>query len=62
MAQFFLSNKAVEDLSRIYEYAYEFWSDSQADIMLDYLRKNNDPSYLIWLQSYPKKYKYYSSN
>lgn len=31
MAQFFLSNKAVEDLSRIYEYAYEFWSDSQAD-------------------------------
>ena len=31
MAQFFLSNKAVEDLSGIYEYTYEFWSEGQAD-------------------------------
>lgn len=31
MAKYFLTNKAVEDLSKIYEYTYEFWSEYQAD-------------------------------
>ena|SRR5690606_18866636 len=31
MAKYFLTNKAVEDLSKIYEYTYEFWSENQAD-------------------------------
>lgn len=31
MAKYFLTNKAVEDLSRIWEYTYEVWSESQAD-------------------------------
>ena len=31
MAKYVLSNKAVEDLSKIWEYTYEVWSESQAD-------------------------------
>lgn len=31
MAKYFLTNKAVEDLSAIWEYSYEVWSESQAD-------------------------------
>lgn len=31
MARYFFTNKAVEDLSKIYEYTYEFWSENQAD-------------------------------
>jgi toxin ParE1/3/4 len=31
MAKYFLTNKAVEDLSEIWEYTYEVWSESQAD-------------------------------
>lgn len=31
MASYFLSNKAVEDLSKIWEYTYEVWSENQAD-------------------------------
>ena len=31
MAKYFLTNKAVEDLSKIYEYTFEFWSENQAD-------------------------------
>jgi len=31
MAKYFLTNKAVEDLSKIYEYTYGFWSEYQAD-------------------------------
>lgn len=31
MAKYFFTNKAVEDLSKIYEYTYEFWSETQAD-------------------------------
>jgi toxin ParE1/3/4 len=30
MAKYFLTNKAVEDLSKIWEYTYEVWSESQA--------------------------------
>lgn len=31
MAKFLLSNKAVEDLSNIWDYTYEVWSENQAD-------------------------------
>ena len=31
MAKYFLTNKAVEDLSTIWEYTYEVWSENQAD-------------------------------
>ncbi|AZA80010.1 type II toxin-antitoxin system RelE/ParE family toxin [Chryseobacterium sp. G0186] len=31
MAKYLFTNKAVEDLSEIYEYTYEFWSEFQAD-------------------------------
>ena len=31
MAKYFLTNKAIEDLSAIWEYTYEVWSESQAD-------------------------------
>lgn len=31
MAQFKLTNKAVEDLSKIWEHTFEVWSESQAD-------------------------------
>ena len=31
MAKYFLTNKAVEDLSKIYEYTFEFWSENHAD-------------------------------
>lgn len=31
MAKYFLTNKAVEDLSKIWEYTYEVWSESEAD-------------------------------
>ena len=31
MAKYALTNKAVEDLSEIWNYTYEAWSESQAD-------------------------------
>jgi len=31
MANYFLSNKAVEDLSNIWNYTYQTWSENQAD-------------------------------
>ncbi len=31
MGKYFLTNKAVEDISKIYEYTYEFWSENHAD-------------------------------
>lgn len=37
MAKYFLTNKAVEDLSRIWEYTYEAWSESQADKYYEFL-------------------------
>jgi len=39
MANYILTNKAVEDLSNIWNYSFEVWSESQADkyyyILLD---------------------------
>ena len=31
MAKYNLTNKAVEDLARIWDYTFEVWSESQAD-------------------------------
>ena len=31
MAEYYFTNKAVEDLTKIYEYTFEFWSEKQAD-------------------------------
>lgn len=31
MAKYILTNKAVEDLSAIWQYTYEAWSENQAD-------------------------------
>jgi toxin ParE1/3/4 len=31
MTKYFFTNKAVEDLSNIYEYTFHFWSENQAD-------------------------------
>lgn len=31
MAEYSLSNKAVEDLTNIWNYTYDFWSEKQAD-------------------------------
>ncbi len=31
MYRYFLSNKAVDDLSKIWDYTYEVWSENQAD-------------------------------
>jgi len=31
MANYFLTNKAVEDLSEIWEYTFQTWSEAQAD-------------------------------
>ena len=31
MAEYKLTNKAVEDLSKIWDYTFEIWSEKQAD-------------------------------
>lgn len=31
MAKYLLTNKAIQDLSDIYEYTYTFWSEAQAE-------------------------------
>ena len=31
MANYILTNKAVDDLSKIWDYTYEVWSETQAD-------------------------------
>lgn len=37
MAKYFLTNKAVEDLSKIWDYTYEVWSENQADHYYEFL-------------------------
>jgi toxin ParE1/3/4 len=31
MSKYYLTNKAVEDLTKIWDYTYEVWSENQAD-------------------------------
>lgn len=40
MAEYKLTNKAVEDLSNIWEYTFEVWSENQADKYYDGLISN----------------------
>jgi len=40
MAEFKLTNKAVEDLSKIWEYTFEVWSERQADKYYESLISN----------------------
>ncbi len=35
MAKYKLTNKAVEDLSKIWDYTFEVWSEQQADKYYD---------------------------
>lgn len=37
MAKYYLTNKAVEDLSEIWEYTFKNWSEKQADKYYDLL-------------------------
>ncbi len=37
MAKFILSNKAIEDLSNIWNYTFDIWAESQADKYYDLL-------------------------
>ncbi|MDW5289715.1 type II toxin-antitoxin system RelE/ParE family toxin [Formosa sp. PL04] len=37
MAEYKLTNKAVEDLSKIWDYTFEVWSENQADKYYDEL-------------------------
>ena len=40
MPNYFLTNKAVEDLSEIWDYTYEIWSENQADKYYNQLIQN----------------------
>jgi toxin ParE1/3/4 len=40
MAEYKLTNKAVEDLSKIWDYTFEVWSEKQADKYYDGLISN----------------------
>ncbi len=40
MAEYKLTNKAVEDLSKIWDYTFEVWSENQADKYYDELITN----------------------
>ncbi len=40
MAEYKLTNKAVEDLSKIWDYTFEVWSENQADKYYDELIYN----------------------
>ena len=48
MANYILTNKAVEDLSKIWDYTFEVWSESQADkyyfMLLDSCQELTDES------------------
>lgn len=37
MAEYKLTNKAVEDLAKIWDYTFEKWSENQADIYYEML-------------------------
>ena len=49
MAKYLLTNKAVEDLTKIWNYTYEVWSENQADKYYELLINSfdeiaNDPA------------------
>ena len=54
MAKYLFTNKAVEDLSKIWDYTYEVWSENQADKY--YQELLNDCQELVENQSIGKNY------
>ncbi len=40
MSKYSFTNKAVEDLSKIWNYTYDYWSEHQADIYYQMLLEN----------------------
>ena len=54
MAKYVLTNKAVEDLTAIWEYSFEFWSENQADKY--YLQLISDCQFLANNQDIGRKY------
>lgn len=54
MAKYVLTNKAVEDLTAIWEYTFEFWSENQADKY--YLQLISDCQFLANNQDIGRKY------
>lgn len=55
MAKYFLTNKAIEDLSKIWDYTFEAWSESQADKYYEMLI-----NFFKALAKHPEKGKHYS--
>ena len=52
MANYLLTNKAVEDLSKVWDYTFEVWSETQADsyyYMLIDACQELTPNLLHWL-------------
>ena len=50
MAKYYLTNKAVEDLAKIWDYTFEQWSEQQADNYYEMLISNcqeiaNNPNF-----------------
>ena len=37
MAKYHFTNKAIDDLSNIWEYTYDIWSEKQADLYYEML-------------------------
>ena len=54
MAKYKLTNKAVEDLSKIWDYTYEVWSENQADKY--YLELIEDCQLIAENQNFGKNY------
>lgn len=40
MSEYILTNKAVEDLSKIWNHTFDFWSEEQADLYYNMLLEN----------------------
>ncbi|NCU03816.1 MAG: type II toxin-antitoxin system RelE/ParE family toxin [Chitinophagaceae bacterium] len=55
MVNYFLTNKALEDLSRIWDYTFETWSEAQADkyyfMLIDSCQELGDKK--VFGKSYP---------
>ena len=62
MPKYILTNKAVEDLSTIWNYTFEVWSETQADkyyfMLLDFCQETADEK--IYGKNYPDVYTGYS--
>ena len=60
MSKFHLTNKVIEDLSEIWEYTYDAWSEKQADEFYSYLL--NSFQEIIEYPKVGKKYNELESN